>query len=417
MNDLKIKNLLSIISTSMNYMNKALTGHCIRVTYKLVCILKDDPRFTYQEVCKIAWTVLYHDIGILEERSVKDLLEEEFKKKNIGFSHAEYGCLFVKYFSSFPEYYQIIKFHHSTYSEFKDLDIDEKLKDVIVILKAIDIIDLYSIYKKQLDIDKIKLDPYEVDIVKKLSCYFENEEDISQKEIENNLSNFLNNMILSPSQKYKMLKILVYSFDFKSRHTAVHCTTVVEISSLLAKLFEVDESTYINICLGALLHDLGKIAIPYHILESTGKLNKEDWKIMKSHVTITEEILKNNVDNAILQIAIRHHETLDGMGYPYRINGSELTLPQRIVAISDIVSALSQERSYKPSLSLDKMCAILNDMCHNHKICPVVLQMFLKNKDKIYNRVLQVAYETNLLYEKINEEYNEAMADQTIFWD
>lgn len=412
MSDLKTENLLSIINTSMNYMNRDLVGHCIRVTYNLVCILKDDPRFTYQEICKIAWTVLYHDIGILEERSVNDLLEEELEIMNNDFSHAEYGCLFIKYFSSFPEYYQIIKFHHSAYREFKDVDIDDKIKDAIVILKIIDIIDLYNIYNQQSDIHKIKWDAYEIALVKKVNCYFKNKKELSQKEIENNLANFLENMILSPIQKYKMLKILAYSFDFKSRYTAVHCTTVVETSSMLAKLFEVDNSTYKNICMGALLHDLGKIAIPHHILESTGKLNEEDWAIMKSHVTITEEILINNVDNDILQIAIRHHETLDGMGYPYKIDGSQLTLPQRIVAISDIVSALSQERSYKSPLSLDEICDILIDMCQNHKICPAVLQMFIKNKDEIYKKILQVTSETNIIYQKINDEYNEAIYQQ-----
>lgn len=412
MKDLKVENLLSIINTSMNYIHKDLIGHCMRVTYDLVCILKDDPRFTYQEVCKIAWTVLYHDIGILEERSVKDLLEEELEIKHTSFSHAEYGCLFVKYFSAFPEYYQIIKHHHSAYREFKDLDIEDKLKDVIVILKIIDIIDLYTIYQQQFDIDKINLDVYEVAIANKMNSFFENKKELSQKEIETNLACFLKNMILSPIQKYKLLQILAYSFDFKSRYTAVHCTTVVEISSMLAKFFEVDENTYKNICIGALLHDLGKIAIPSHILESTGKLNEEDWAIMKSHVTITEEIIKKNVDNEILQIAIRHHETLDGMGYPYGIDGSQLTLPQSIVAVSDIVSALSQERSYKPSLSLDEICTILNDMCQNHKISPIVLNMFLNNKDTIYKRILQITSETNIMYHQINEEYNEAMSQK-----
>ena len=412
MKDLKVENLLSIINTSLNYMQKDLIGHCMRVTYDLVCILKDDPRFTYQEVCKIAWTVLYHDIGILEERSVKDLLEGELEIKHSDFSHAEYGCLFVKYFSAFPEYYQIIKHHHSAYREFKYLDIEDKIKDVIVILKIIDTYDLYTSYQQQFDLDKIKLDVYEVAIANKINSFFKNKKELSQKEIETNLASFLNNMILSPIQKYKMLKILAYSFDFKSRYTAVHCTTVVEISSILAKLFKVDKNTYKNICVGALLHDLGKIAIPYHILESTGKLNEEDWAIMKSHVTITEEIIKNNVDNEILQIAIRHHETLDGMGYPYGVNGSQLTLAQSIVAVSDIISALSQERSYKPSLSLDEICAILNDMCQNHKICPIVLNMFLKNKDTTYKRILQVTSDTNIMYQKINEEYNEAMCQK-----
>ena len=81
-----------------------------------------------------------------------------------------------------------------------------------------------------------------------------------------------------------------------------------------------------------MMHDLGKISIPFRILESSGKLEGEDWEIMKSHVGITEELLFGRIDEEILQTAVRHHETIDGKGYPKQIDGNSLTKSQRIAA-------------------------------------------------------------------------------------
>ena len=375
--------------------------------------MNEDNRFTDDEICKIAWTILYHDIGVLEKRSLKDLLEEEFEREEALFSHAEYGSLFIKYFSPFHEYYPIVKYHHSNYMEFCNIDLEEKLKDVIIMMQVLDAIDICSAYDETLDIRKIEFDMHKTEPMKEVKQYYLNrEKQLTQSQMEQSLIEFLRKMKLTQLQKYQLLKILLYSFDFKSRCTAIHFTTVVKISSILARLCQVDETTYKNICIGALLHDIGKIAIPYEILESKGKLNEEEWQIMKSYVLITEKLLKGNVDEEILQIAIRHHETLDGQGYPYGIDGSQLTLPQRIVAVADIISALCQERSYKPALSLEEICTILNTMCQNHKICPNVLQQFLEHKDEIYREILNETKKTNQLYIIINEEYEKSMREK-----
>ena len=94
---------------------------------------------------------------------------------------------------------------------------------------------------------------------------------------------------------------------------------------------------------------------------------------MKSHVTITEEILKNRVNKDILEIAIRHHETLDGTGHPKQLTGEFITKTQRITTITVIISALSEERSYKQPFSNEKILSILKEMDKNNKICSDIL--------------------------------------------
>jgi HD-GYP domain-containing protein (c-di-GMP phosphodiesterase class II) len=134
-----------------------------------------------------------------------------------------------------------------------------------------------------------------------------------------------------------------------------------------------EEDQY-NLHYGAFLHDIGKITTPLEILEAPRKLTYDEMMIMKQHVAMSETILKDYIDPNILEIAIRHHEKLDGTGYHKGLSGEELTLPQRILAIADIISALTGKRSYKESFEKDKIFTILLNDANNGKISKEVVE-------------------------------------------
>ena len=100
---------------------------------------------------------------------------------------------------------------------------------------------------------------------------------------------------------------------------------------------------------GSLLHDIGKIVIPLSILEAPRRLTDEEMRIMKAHVVITGKILEGIMDERIVNVAYRHHEKLDGTGYPQGLRAEDLSQLERIVAVGDILSALYSKRSYKDS--------------------------------------------------------------------
>lgn len=156
---------------------------------------------------------------------------------------------------------------------------------------------------------------------------------------------------------------------------------------------------------GALLHDLGKIAIPLNILESTGRLSDEEMKVMKAHVRITEMILEGVVDDDVLQIAVRHHEKLDGGGYHKGLTGDQLTLPQQIVAVADILSALYGKRSYKDSFSSDLIKKIMTEDAENNKINKSAVDALMRNYDKVIEEFEKEKENTIGLYLKIKEQY------------
>ena len=209
------------------------------------------------------------------------------------------------------------------------------------------------------------------------------------------------------SEQYKrgFLEMLVYTIDFRSEHTVIHTLATVHFAEQLGRLARLSGKDLRDLHYGALLHDLGKIAIPLNILESTGRLNDEEMRIMKAHVRITEMILEGVVDDDVLQIAVRHHEKLDGSGYHKGLKAEDLTLAQQIIAVADILSALHGKRSYKDAFSKEKILDIMNGDANNGKINRNVVTSLERNYDKIIAEFEKEKENTIGLYLKIKEQY------------
>lgn len=160
---------------------------------------------------------------------------------------------------------------------------------------------------------------------------------------------------------------LVKLVESRDKVTGLHIDKVSHLSKLFAKAiinlphfsYQLDDQYIDTIHRASALHDVGKIAIDDAILQKNGKLNVEDFEIMKRHSVIgyeaLSEVLKNFPDNQMLlmgaDISRYHHERWNGTGYPDGLEGREIPLSARIVAIADVYDALRATRQYKPPLS------------------------------------------------------------------
>ncbi len=119
---------------------------------------------------------------------------------------------------------------------------------------------------------------------------------------------------------------------------------------------------------GGLLHDIGKSQTPIGLLDKPGPLSEDEWVEMKKHVIYSGDIMEDdgNVPPEILNIAMRHHEKMDGTGYPNGLKGAQLDDLSLIAQIADVYSALTDKRSYKPALGKDKTIEIMTSMSGNH---------------------------------------------------
>jgi HD-GYP domain-containing protein (c-di-GMP phosphodiesterase class II) len=110
----------------------------------------------------------------------------------------------------------------------------------------------------------------------------------------------------------------------------------------------------------ALLHDLGKLRVPNTILDKPGRLEDAEWRVVREHPLLSQQILERVPSfQAMARIAGRHHERLDGSGYPLGLKGGELSLEDRIVAVADVYGALVEDRPYRKGLEAEQILSIL----------------------------------------------------------
>ena len=129
--------------------------------------------------------------------------------------------------------------------------------------------------------------------------------------------------------------------------------------------------------------------------------------IMRTHVNITEEILGTDVDETTKRIALRHHEKLDGSGYPGKLTGRDLTKGERIVAVADIVSALTGTRSYKDAYPKEKVVSIIEGMRRENTIDAECVSCMVADYEGIMEHTLQRCQPILDAYYNIKREYLE----------
>ena len=163
------------------------------------------------------------------------------------------------------------------------------------------------------------------------------------------------------------------SMEAKDYYTGGHTERVAEISVALARRlgFEGEELDAIEI--GALLHDIGKIGIPEHVLHKPGPLDDDEWRLMREHPVISDYILSElDLHPHVRAISRSSHERIDGGGYPDGLKGDQIPLTARIVLVADALDALTSDRPYRRARPLP--AAIEEIRAHTGtQFCPTVV--------------------------------------------
>ena len=169
--------------------------------------------------------------------------------------------------------------------------------------------------------------------------------------------------IISQNHLIEMVTSLAGAIDAKDPYTKGHSTSVSRYAEALARAINLPEDEVQKITLGGLLHDVGKIGIPENVLRKPGKLENDEWEIMKQHPVIGAEkvLAPNEALSHLIPIVKYHHEHIDGSGYPEHLKGDEIPLSARIVAVADTYHALISDRPYRKGMSVEKACEILQE--------------------------------------------------------
>jgi putative nucleotidyltransferase with HDIG domain len=198
------------------------------------------------------------------------------------------------------------------------------------------------------------------------------------KELEDRLREVTERNIQLNRLNWGTLDALARTIDAKSPWTAGHSERVTQIALTIGRVLNLEKRNLDTLHRAALLHDIGKIAVPNSILDKPGKLTDDEYKVVCEHPATGARILEPIESyREIIPIVRQHHERFDGNGYPDCIAGDKITREARILAVADVYDALTSERPYRKGMSHHRAMEIITEG-RGTQFDPMVVDIFLE---------------------------------------
>lgn len=407
------RNVLYIFRRALNRIDYRLVDHGQRVAYLVLRMLRIHGGYTPAQMAEICVMALWHDIGAYKTEEINSLTAVQemihFEVQNV-MPHSVYGYLFFKELLDRANLADALLYHHVPYDRLLRSNCENQ--DLAAMFFVADRYDILTTLQKRVSVGNSFgaykgsiFGPEAVDLL----CAAEADGDLQERmeygDYIEELFDAFAQMEFSSERLVDFLWLLAYSIDFRSPYTVTHTINTAIISQELADLMGVCCDEKRRLYLGSIVHDLGKISTPVEILEKPGKLTPEEFEIMKRHVAATEEILDGCVNQEIIDIAVRHHEKLDGSGYPRGLDARELTPCQRILAVADVTSALVGKRSYKDAMPPEQVKKILLSDADHGKLDPVLVRRLAENYEMVLASAEEKAAMPLQKYQRITEQY------------
>lgn len=397
--------VITVIRRGLNRIDSRLIDHGVKVMLVLQDMLKADGCQDETLLKNMSILALLHDVGAYRTEDINNLIK--FEIGNV-WEHSIYGYLFLREFTPLGEWAKIVLYHHADFCAMTDQP--EQIRRCAQLLHTADRVVVWhdEVKRTVTELEKHfslvkgkKFSPESIDLWNK--C--QKEGTFSKLDDPKYLDEALKCCLFDKEESIAYLMMVIYTIDFRSRDTVTHTIGVMEIGRQLARQMGLSEKICQQIYYGAMLHDLGKIGTPVSILERPGRLTPEEMAVMRHHVVLTGQILEGCVDEEIARIALRHHEKLDGSGYPLGLSAEELTVPERLLAVADITSALCMSRSYKDSYPKERCLGVLLDMCHSGKLDKNIVSVMETYFDEIIEKANEACKPLRDAYERIHTEY------------
>lgn len=378
--------IIRVIEKTLNYVDPRLIDHGKRVaylTYKVLKLQGKDPGY----IRKLSILALLHDIGAYKTEEIDNMVQFETDRV---WEHSVYGYLFIKHFSPLAGLAPVLLFHHATCDELNYLHpCYREAAQIIHVADRFDILSQTSSLSRDAfrrHFDERSGSRFDPEVVT-LFFYPGWEGLFDALETDKEFETLLYDGELTEAEVRAFVEMIVLSIDFRSPQTVTHTLTSTCVCRIMSELIDMESKEKDNLYTGVMFHDLGKVGIPSRVLEKTGRLDDTEMEIMKRHVEITERILSGFVDDCSLQLSVRHHEKLDGTGYPRGLRANDLSKGQRLIAVADIFSALVGVRSYKESYPKSKVVGILQDMSDKALIDPDIVATLVAHYETLTGAV------------------------------
>ena len=187
--------------------------------------------------------------------------------------------------------------------------------------------------------------------------------------------------------RIEIIRRLSRAAEYKDNETGMHVIRMSKYAKLLAEKLSQDPIWVDHLYNAAPMHDIGKIGVPDSILLKPGKLDPDEWEIMKKHCEYGLEIIGEHATPLLhmaREVALYHHEKWNGEGYPYGLVGENIPFSARIVAIADVFDALTSVRPYKKAWSVEDAIGLIKDEAGKH-FDPTLVPVFIQCLPDVIN--------------------------------
>lgn len=403
------KDIFLLMRDTLKLVDRRAMDHGSRVAYYLYKMLEFKGGYEKFELADFAFMASMHDIGAYKTDNPRDVIQYEMRT---FMPHSTYGYLVFKHLSPLSELASVILYHHTDYSQLKTLNFE--YKDIAAYLNLTEKIDIYSMALG----DKFELDMFDkqvdkvvgkeaMDLFKKAEKEYSLLEKVKKGGYREELDDIISYLIFTNEDKVKYLEMLMYCQGFRRESAVVNTVTSMCISEILGQRMGLGSLEREQIRYGALLHDIGMVALPNDIVNAPRPLTEEEYKKVRMHVHLAERVLQNRMAGEVVEIVAAHHERCDGSGYPRGLREVQMNSKQEIVQLADAVTALLDKRSYRAAFTDQEMQDIITQEMEAGKYSKAIVETFLDYYDEIMDRVKQRVEEILSTYRKLNQQYRQ----------
>ena len=373
-NELSLLNIVLAISEAVDMVSPDLADHHSRVAY-IVYHLAETLGYSETEQKTLTLAGAMHDIGVISLNETRGLTKFEIE---VNPDHGEVGYLYLKSFAPFAKVGKLIRDHHVYWED----GAGEVYcgHEVLPGSHLIHLADRIAVLIDPQQEILIQTDAIRERIAEQSGRMFvprfvEAFLDIANKEffwlgtaaprVDWHLTHRgdWDHVALDGTQFTELARLFCQIVDFKSPFTAAHSSGVASCAGALGRLSGFCETECDRLMTAGYLHDIGKLSVPLEILEKPSVLDDREIAVIRHHSYETFKILQRiGLDEKVRNWSAYHHERLDGSGYPFHVDASQLTPGCRIMAVADVFTALVEKRPYRSGLTRQKAMLILQNM-------------------------------------------------------
>lgn len=399
--EINLLNLLSSLSISLDFSNRGLFNHHHRVALIALQIGRQAD-LSASDLVELFKAAIIHDIGAVTWKEKLRLFQFDVESP---WEHCQKGAEFLAGVPDLETISPILKYHHDRWdggnlSGLSKSDIPLASR-IIHLSDRVDVLikpGRFVVEQGDEILNSIKamagkiFDPYLVDMLEYQASRDSFWLDLTSPWIEQRLLELLPHTGNYVSRNFLTLaRLFGRVVDSKSPFTYRHSIYTGSVARVLAETAHLAAENCFLVESAALLHDIGKLAVPEEIIEKPGKLSKAEFAQVRQHAYYTYWLLKKIApDLPVARWAACHHERLDGTGYPFGLSSQQLDCESKVVAIADLFTALREDRPYRSGLAWPEIEAIIRSQARSGAIDSDLALLLIQNRewlDHIWNDI------------------------------